>query len=258
MNQKRALITGASMGIGQAMAERLAHDGYAVTLVARSEDLLEKVKAALPGNNHTMLVFDLTKSTELTRLCDHMANTRYQLLVNNAGVGVFGPFTHTSYEKQEHMMELNILALTKLSYAFLKRAESGDALINVSSMVSYTSYPKSPVYAGTKGYVRLFSESLWYTEKKRGVYVMCLLPGITKTKWHEHAGGSPRTEYPSLLSQTAMQCADEAIDALYKRKDPVVITGNHNKLAAFLTRFASRSAVIATQGKYISDQISSK
>jgi short-subunit dehydrogenase len=112
-------------------------------------------------------------------------------------------------------------------------------------------YVSCPVYAGTKGYVRLFSESLWYTEKKRGVYVMCLLPGITKTLWHEHAGGSAQTSYPSLISQTATQCADEAIDALYKRKDPVVITGKHNRLAAFLTRCMPRSAIIAAQGKKI-------
>ena len=184
----KALVTGASGGIGKAIADSLAKAGWEVTLVARSEDKLKQNVAAL-GTSHRYVVADLSQSDGIKKVADELAQTKYQLLVNNAGVGVSGRFEQASMAKNLEMMRLNMDALVTLCHAYLQSAQKGDALINVSSTLAYLSFPGSSLYAATKAFVTNFSDGLWYENKARGVFVTALCPGVTETDFHTASGG---------------------------------------------------------------------
>src|SRR5512135_1795775 len=183
MTNKTAMVTGASSGIGAVFARELAREGYAVTCVARSRDKLQSLVKQL-GEYHRVLVADLSDGRQLQTVATDLENNRYSLLVNNAGYGLYGRFDEIPVEQHENVMAVNMNALVRLSHAFLKNAQAGDALVNVSSVVSRLPYPGGAIYSGTKGFVSNFTESLWYEYRDRGVYVMALLPGVTETNFH--------------------------------------------------------------------------
>jgi short-subunit dehydrogenase len=249
MTNKTALVTGASSGIGAIFAQELAHDGYAVTCVARSQEKLQDL-AAKPGSNHRVLVADLSDSSQLQRVAGDLENTRYSLLVNNAGYGIYGRFDEIPADLQEHMMFVNMNVLVRLSHAFLKNARPGDALINVSSIVARMPYPGGAVYSGTKGFVSNFTESLWYEYKDRGVYIMDLLPGVTKTNFFAVATGGRIKAEPRGPMYPAETVVKDALAALRKRKAPSVITGPKYRLLTFLaTKLVSRKRLITLIGR---------
>src|SRR5689334_15471242 len=126
---KRALITGASSGIGQEFARQLAADGWSITGVARSVRKLEEYLAKLPGTGHRALGADLGTREGVEATVAEINATRYDLFVNNAGIAVVGPFTETPLEEIKKMMRLNVEALYELAHAYLRGARSGDALI---------------------------------------------------------------------------------------------------------------------------------
>ena len=175
VKNKTALVTGASSGIGAVFARELARDGYAVTCVARSKDKLQGLLKELGGGSR-MLLADLADRDQLQAVAADVESTGYSLLVNNAGYGIYGRFEEIPLDRHEHLMTVNMNALVRLSHAFLKKAAAGDALINVSSALSLLTYPGGAVYAASKAFVTNFTESLWYENKDRGVYVMALLP----------------------------------------------------------------------------------
>ena len=249
MKRKTAMVTGASSGIGAVFARELAQEGYSVTCVARSNDKLQYLVREL-GPGHRILVADLSDSSQLKRVVDDLENSRYSLLVNNAGYGIYGRFDELPVDQQEHMMFLNMNALVRLSHAFLKNAEAGDALINVSSVLSRLPYPGGAVYSGTKGFVTNFTESLWYEHKDRGVYVMALLPGVTDTNFHAVAVGDRIKAKPNGLSYPPLIVVKDALDALKLRKEPSVISGRMYRFLTFLaTKLASRKMMIINMGK---------
>ena len=248
MKNKTAMVTGASSGIGAVFARELAREGYAVTCVARSQDKLQDLVKEL-GEGHRVLVADLSDSSQLQRVADDVEKSRYSLLVNNAGYGMYGRFEELPVDKQEHMMFVNMNALVRLSHVFLKNARAGDALINVSSVLSRLPYPGGAVYGGTKGFVTNFSESLWYENKDRGVYVMALLPGVTETRFHAVATGS-RKPKPSGKSYPPEVVVKDALAALKARKAPSVISGPLYRILTFLaTKLADRKRLINMMGK---------
>lgn len=249
MTDKRAMVTGASSGLGAVFARELAREGYAVTCVARSGDRLRTLVQEL-GQGHRALVADLGDNGQMERVADELENGRYSLLVNNAGYGIYGRFAELPVDGQEHMMSVNMNALVKLSHAFLKQARSGDALINVSSVLSLLPYPGGAVYSGTKGFVTNFTEALWYEHRDRGVYVMALLPGVTETNFHAVAAGGRITAPPSGPSYPPEVVVKDALAALKKRATPSVISGPLYRLLTFLvTRLAGRKMMIVSMGK---------
>ena len=249
MTNKTALVTGASSGIGAIFAQELARDGYAVTCVARSKDKLQDLVAKL-GKNHRILVADLSDSSQLQHVLDDLEKTRYSLLVNNAGYGIYGRFDEIPIDHQEHMMFVNMNALVRLSHAFLKNARPGDALINVSSVLSRIPYPGGAIYSGTKGFVTNFTESLWYEYKDQGVYVMALLPGLTKTNFYNVATGNRNKTGSSGAGYPPEVVVKDALNALKKRQEPVVITGPKYRFLTFLaTKLTSRKKLITMIGK---------
>jgi hypothetical protein len=249
MTKKTALVTGASSGIGEVFARELAREGYSVTCVARSQDKLQALANEL-GQGHRALAADLSDNSHLQRVVDELTSARYSLLVNNAGYGAYGRFEELPIDQQEHMMFVNMNALVRLSHAFLKNAGSGDALINVSSVLSRFPYPGGAVYSGTKGFVTNFTEALWYEFRDRGVYVMALLPGVTNTKFHAVATGDRIKAKASGPGYPAEVVVKDALAALKARKAPSVISGPKYRLLTFLgTRLAPRKMMIINMGK---------
>ena len=258
MKNKTALVTGTSSGIGAVFARELAREGYAVTCVARSKDKLEGLVKEL-GPGHRVLAADLADRDQLRAVEEDVEATGYSLLVNNAGYGIYDRFENIPPDRYEHLMAVNMNALVRLSHAFLKKAAAGDALINVSSALSLLTYPGGAVYAGTKGFVTSFTESLWYENNDRGVYVLALLPGVTDTNFQatatggrERVGRGPRRYPPEVVVK-------EALAALRARKEPSLISGPLYRFLSFLSiRLMSRKGMITNMGKGSSGLAGSK
>ncbi len=245
---KRILITGASGGIGLATARLLADKGYRLTLVARNEEKLARAVGELKGQGHSYLVADLTKKEDVERIAVHLEEDKYDVLINNAGAGVYGSFVDLSVQSQMGIMFLNMGALVILSHAFLKNAKSGDALVNIGSLLAYSSFPGSSVYAGTKSFVANFSESLWYEFRKKGVFILSFNPGAAKSDFHRNAGQTAKS-LPEFVLSTSEQVAKELVAALEKRKTPHVIQGWKNRLMLFGFKFLNRKTAINMMGK---------
>lgn len=247
---KRALVTGASSGIGKCFAQMLAQRGYAITLVSRSEATLAEIAQRLPGEGHRWIRADLSSQEETQRVCMDVEQTRYDLLINNAGVGLYGPLTDSTWEDLTAMHRLNCDALLALSYAFLKRAVPGNALINVASVLGLLPFPQGGAhYGATKAFVVSLTQALWEEQRHRGVYVMALCPGVTETNFYTMAGGDPAKPPPHAVTQTAEDVVLEALNALDRRALPVVVTGWKNRLLVLLMRFLSRKRIANIMAK---------
>ena len=249
MNRKKALVTGASSGIGRAFTRALAGENYRVTGVARNEEKLTRIFAEL-GEEHRFIAADLTQSSQLAEIEIELDENKYDLLINNAGYAVYDYFENIALPQHENVMSLNMNALVRLSYAFLMTAEAGDALINVSSALSRLSYPGGAVYCGTKGFVTCFTESLWYEYKNKGVYVTALLPGVTRTDFHRVAFRGDPDKLPSRLAYPPEVVVSEAMKVLKQRKHPSFLTGPRFRyLTAIVNRLLSRRKMIEIMGK---------
>lgn len=244
---KRALVTGASEGIGYVFAKRLAASGYAVTAVARNEGKLKQLVAEM-GNGHSYIAADLTTAAGQEAILQAISAAHFDLLINNAGIAAMGTFTDIPLKKHIDVLTLNCETVVKLSHAYLKTAVAGDALINVSSALAFMPMPMIGLYSATKAFVTSFSESLWFDQKSRGVYVMGLCPGITSTKFNEHSGGGTAAT-PKLMTQTSEQLVDAAMKALACRCKPTVISGGVNNVFAFMSRLMSRKAIVSMMGQ---------
>ncbi len=246
---KKALIPGASSGIGSVFARELARQGYDVTCVARSEEKLQVLTTEI-GDSHRYIRADLTDADDLVAICRELSDTKYNLLVNNAGCGIYDRFENIPLEKIHHLIRLNVIALVDLSHGFLKSASSGDALINVSSALSLLPYPGGAVYSATKAFVTNFTEALWYEYKDRDIYVMTLLPGVTDTNFHYVAMAQRDYQAPSGPSYPPEVVVKEAVIALQKRKSSTLISGpKYRFLTAVATRLMSRAQIVSMMGK---------
>jgi hypothetical protein len=249
MQNNNALITGASSGIGLVFAKELAKEGYQVTCVARNEEKLNALVNEI-GDEHRYIRADLTDQNDLLKVVQDIERTRYKLLVNNAGYGIYEKFKNIPIEKTNNLIQLNINTLVQLSHVFIKNASAGDALINVSSVLSLLPFPGGAVYSGTKAFVTNFTEALWYECKDKKIYVMALLPGVTETNFHQVAAGETKKVDPSGPSYPPEVVVKEAIVSLKARSKPSVISGpRYRFLAAITTRLLSRKRVIETMGK---------
>lgn len=245
---KKALVTGASGGIGKEVAKRLAAQGYLLTLVARNEEKLGSLQESLGRDRHKILPLDLTNKEDIIYLSRHLTENKYDLLINNAGTGIYGKFVEIPLEDQLETMTLNMEALVSLSYAFLKQAKPGNALINIGSLLAHSSLPGAAVYAATKSFVANFSESLWYEFKNKGIFVTSFNPGAADSDFHSNAG-SQTSAFPKFVVSSVQEVADELINAINKRSKPRIVQGFKNRLMLFGFRFLNRKAAVNIMGK---------
>ncbi len=199
----RALVTGASSGIGAAFAERLARDQYDVIVVARRRERLEALAQRLHENHHVtvqVMVADLTQPSELHAVEKRIAeDTALELLVNNAGFGGYMPFVKLDPDRAEELINLQVVAVTRLTRAALPGmiARGHGAIINVSSRLAFSAalsaptMPKRATYAATKAYINTFTQILHDELAGTGVRVQALCPGVVRTEFHERMGQDP-------------------------------------------------------------------
>lgn len=247
MSTQHAMVTGASEGIGRAFAKKLADNGYTLTLVARNEARLKELTHELQGTGHSYLVADLATDAGMDSVAHKLGAQHHQVLINNAGNGNYGKYQKVTLAKHRAMLQLNCTALAHLSHAFLSHAKGGDALLNVSSMLAFLPLPGSALYAASKAFVTSFSESLWYENKDRDVYVLGLCPGLTTSEFNRRAGGED-LKAPAMMVQSAEQVADIGYNALCSRKKPTVMCGEINHMMANVSRLMPRKALVAMMG----------
>jgi len=242
------LITGGSEGIGLAVARLLAaQSGTRITLVARSEKKLKEAVAALPGQGHDYVVADLSQRQDVDALARRLTSQHYDVLINNAGVGLYGRFIELQLEDQLKMMSLNMESVVRLSHAYLRQAKAGDALVNTASFLGYSPLPGGAVYSATKAFVAALSETLWWENRKKGVYVLGFSPGVTATGFHATAG-APVARFPKILVQSAEGAASDLVRALHKRSAPRALGGVVTRLMLSLQRVLPRKIAINMMG----------
>ncbi|WP_173917259.1 SDR family oxidoreductase [Halobacillus sp. Marseille-Q1614] len=242
-----ALITGASGGIGYELAKLFAKSGYALIVVARSEDKLQQLKEELKGHSVTIIVQDLSKPGAAEALYNKVREQgrTVEVLVNNAGFGLNGLFDEILLRDQQAMMQVNIQTLTELTHYFLPDMKNTRmngvprGVLNVSSVAAFQPGPRMAVYYASKAYVLSFSEALVEELKGTGVTVTTLCPGATETKFFETANAQDTKLTDRMMSPK--QVANEGFVGFIKGKR-VVIPGKMNRSMAIATKFMSRSA----------------
>ena len=209
-----ALVTGASTGIGATYADRLARRGYDLILVARDEARLKALAERLraeTGVEVEVYRADLTSRADLSglelRLREDAAIT---LLVNNAGASSAGPFVQGDIDREEDVIQLNIVAVTRLAHAAATAFAAGGSgtIINLASVVALMPEFRSPVYGGTKAYVLHFTQALHNQIGELGVRLQAVLPGATRTEIWDRSGMGTAHLDPAILMDV-----DELVDA---------------------------------------------
>lgn len=214
-----ALITGASSGIGAIYAERLARRGYDLVLVARSRERLQRLAQRLSeqsGRRVEVVIADLNDKADLARVEQLLrSDSRISLLVNNAGVGATAPLLDSDVEQMTRMIELNVTALTRLTYAAVPGfvARQGGTIINIASIVGVAPELLNGVYGGTKAFVLAFSQSLQHELKDSKLRIQVVLPGAIATDFWEGAG-TPVDHLPGAIVMQAQDLVDAALAGL--------------------------------------------
>lgn len=246
MERKRALVTGASAGIGREFARQLAAEGYRVIGVARREQQLQELVTELPGDGHAYIVADLGTLEGVQSVMREIQQDRTHLLINNAGLSVFEPFYESELSAQHNILAVNCESMVMLAHTFLRQSEQGDALINLSSIVAFLPTPVQPMYSASKAFIASFSECLWEEQRKRGVYVMGLCPGVTQTDFILSASGGEADgqTLPQAMIQTTAEVVGEALQALSARKKAIIVTGRINRLMLLMPRFLTRHRLL--------------
>jgi hypothetical protein len=243
---KRALITGASSGLGLEFADLLAAQKVNLVLAARRQDPMEKLAADLRrkyGVDVLVQAIDLASPGAASRLKSSLdaRSVAIDILVNNAGYGLHGDFLETPIERTVDMIQLDITALTELTYLFgrdMAARRSGHILL-VASLLAFQAVPSYAAYAAAKAYVLAFGEALHDELRPHGVVVTTLCPGHTATGF-DAAAGATTSALLRLLTMKPRPVATIGIRALLRGK-AMVVAGLSNKMAAFSNRLTPRS-----------------
>jgi short-subunit dehydrogenase len=214
-----ALITGASSGIGAVYADRLARQGYDLILVARNSERLRAAATRLTaetGRTVEIVTADLTDAADLANVETLLkTDSSITLLVNNAGVGATAPLLKSDVDKMQAMIDLNVTALTRLTYAAAPGfvARGSGTIINIASIVAINPEVLNGVYGGSKAFVLAFSQSLHHELADKGVRIQAVLPGATATEFWDIAG-TPVHYLPQEIVMTTENMVDAALAGL--------------------------------------------
>jgi short-subunit dehydrogenase len=244
-----ALITGASMGLGAEFARVLASEGYDVVLTARNGERMATLKKEvenLHGGTAHVLVADLTDPRAPLAIHEHLRRSGIEVdvLVNNAGFGMYGKFHESDLQTELDMVQVNIIALMHLTKLFARDmvARRSGRIVNVASTAAFQPGPLQSVYYASKAFVLSFSEAIGNELRGTGVTVTALCPGPTPTGFQERANvGNLRGL--RLLMRLSPETVVRAGYNGMKRGQPVVVPGVLNNILAFMVRLTPRSLV---------------
>ena len=252
-----AIITGASSGIGEVFARKLAARGRNVLLVARSEDKLIMLCNELGRSSSIRaqyVALDLSKPEAPKQLFDEAQERGLfvDLLVNNAGFGSMDEFSKLDLARELNMIDLNVKSLVELTYRFIRPMieKRQGAIINVASTAAFQPVPYMATYAATKAFVLSFSEALWEENHAHGVKVLALCPGVTETNFFEAARGH---KPPARASQTPEEVVDTALRGLSQGRSHI-ISGWTNFFMTQSERLVPRSFIIRLAGRMMRSQ----
>jgi uncharacterized protein len=243
---KWAIITGASSGIGRALASEFAAGGFNLVLTARNAAALTEIAAQCYekyGVDTEVVPADLGNSESVGHLIAALsaAPRRYEVLVNNAGFGIHGNFVSTDIEQNIELVNVQLTAALRLTKAVLPsmmERRSG-RILNVASVYSYSPVPLQSVYSACKAFLLSFSSSLRNEVKEAGVTVTVFCPGVTQTEFRSRAGIAERSKKSGMTAETAARIA--YVETL--RGTHIVVPGIINRIFVVLTRLLPRWSV---------------
>jgi short-subunit dehydrogenase len=247
------LITGASAGIGAALARLMAAEGFDVVLTARRRARLEQLAEEISAHGIKASVWpdDLADPAAPQRLHERAKaeGLEIDILVNNAGFGARGLFGEIPLRRQLDMITVNITALTALTHLFLRemKARRRGRILNVASIAGFQPGPFLAVYYASKGYDYLFTEALAEELRGSGVTASCLFPGVTATEWQAVAGVDG-SRLGGMRGMSAEAVAQAAYDGLMAGQR-TIIPGLHNKASALAVKFMPRRLVTHIVGR---------
>lgn len=253
-NDRWALITGASSGIGAEFASQLAGRGMHLILVARRKDKMTELATELNTRHGTrchVVAIDLSDPEASRRLFEEIGrlDVNVELLINNAGIGLIGQIESTTPEDVRRLLHVNLLTLADLTYrvlpGMLQRGHG--AIINVSSQAAFQPVAFMATYAASKSFILHFSEALWAEVRSRGVTVTALCPGVTRTDFFDKAGAPGWLE--KHTSTAPPKVVKAALRAMEKRKQ-FVVPGWRNYLLTILVRFMTRRTAVNESKRY--------
>ncbi len=252
---KTALITGASKGIGKELALIFAKNNTNLVLVARSGELLNKLKKDLESTysvSVVVIVKDLCSSNSVEELFHEIKSNSLDIdyLVNNAGFGDYGLFSNTSWQRYEKMISLNVTSLTHLMHLFINdwRGRKSGRILNISSTAAFQPGPMMAVYFATKSYVLSLSEAVSRELKNDNITITTLCPGPTSTSFGEESNMNASDLVKNVKIANPADVAALGYKSMMKGK-ATVIHGSMNKLAPFFIRFIPRKWTVLLSEK---------
>ena len=240
------LITGASSGIGLELAKLFAEDGNNLVIVARREELLNKIADELKseyGINVEVIPKDLTLEKSTLEIYEQLKDKDIDVIVNNAGFGAVGPFSELDYKRQIDMVNLNITALTSLTRLFIPNMieKNRGGILNVGSLAGFQPGPYASIYYATKAFVLSFTEGLKEELKNSDLKISCLAPGPTNTEFGE-VSGLDKSFLFKFGTMGAREVARQGYSG-FLNGETVVIPGFSNRLLPLLVRISPRFLV---------------
>jgi len=241
-----ALVTGAASGLGFEFSKLLAKDGYGLIMVDLDPDKLQESKAKLLsefGVEISTVAQDLSTQDAATLVYNNVKDYKIEVLINNAGFGMFGCFHENPWERELSMLNLHVVTLTHLTKLVLKgMVKNGKGrILNVSSLAAFQPGPLMALYYATKSYVLSFSEAISNELKDTGVTVTAFCPGPTKTLFQQTVQESEKEGKIGFNMGDPIEVTRYGYNAMHKGKS-VAIPGIFNKFLAFLPRVLTRNA----------------
>jgi short-subunit dehydrogenase len=242
MIAKRALVTGGTRGLGLEVARLLASRNYLVTVVGREANNVDLAVRSLSGEGHRGWVFDLSQPASTRELLRHLSGEAFDLVINNAGGTRFGPLAYLTEAEVEEITYLNFTAPTHISRHFLRTAERGATLLNVTSIVGTVPMPGNSLYSAAKAALTTLSECLWFEARSAGVRVLEFRPVSLKTDFHRRAGGSAISAVGMAIDPAL--AARDLVRALETEKDFIVPYGVIARVLGIVNRLLPRRLMI--------------